>query len=423
MLEMEENENPLKNVETFWQFHSYLAKIWDARKERNAGKILTRNPFNYSYARSPFTSFFEKTFGSDTDQPIFSDLCRADFFIELNQYQQALSFSWERSGYSQSEEPFTQKIKVFHEFFENAASQIWDKLVQKYELTPKEMLERLLPLFTLLSNEILVISESCLKMGITGLPYYEYYTVFNELLLKMQQLFKLAEVDEDIMLTVLELKNQLVTYAVIFGFPYFRGHASQAWCPEELIDVIEEENSIVAQEVGLIESLVGPAQMKKVSEWFARNKKMPASIPEIPEDAPLTDSVINQNMSVTVQFYAGTEIASLCHRFQDRFQLTEPQALLTLYKQFLPAEFQKLASAKKSKPKPTSSPLATAMATAPNEEVVFQPALVAYSKELDEIERSLCEASMLDPPSPQEIEFLLSIIKMPFDKSNEEESE
>ncbi|HMF30320.1 MAG TPA: hypothetical protein VKK79_02830 [Candidatus Lokiarchaeia archaeon] len=417
-------ENPLKNVETFWQFHSYLAKIWDAIKERNGGKQSARNPFNYNYLRSPFASFFDKTLGNDPDQAIFADLLRADFFVEINQYQHALSFSWERSGYIQSEDLFTEKIKVFHEFFENAANQVWEALVKKYELPPKEMLARLLPVFTLLSNEVLIISETCLKMGISGLPYYEYYTVFNELLLKMQQLFKLAEVDEDILFSVLELKNQLIIYAVIFGFPYFRGHESQAWCPEELIAVIEEENTIVTQEVRLLENLVDQSQVKKVTEWYHRNKTTPATIPDIPEDVPLTDAVIHYNLSIISQFYEMLHLGQSAQKFQERFQLSEYQAILALYRQLLPAEFQKVVSAKKTKgkPKPVSAPPAKAEIM-PKQEEVLEGRLASFSKKLDGLEKGLSTATLLDPPSMPEIEFILEVIQSPLAKPKEEEED
>ncbi len=412
----------LDDAESFWPHHSYLARVWEERDRR--GKKVPRNPFNYSFNPTPFFIYFEYTQGKDPDyQVIFNDPLRQDFFREIEQFHRSLSFSWEQSGYTRAG-TFTDQIKVFHEFFENAAAQVWKTIETNYGLAPLEILARLFPLFSLLSNQIYLISDFCLKVGIPAQNYCEYYTVFNEILRKGHDIFQMALGEKDLVETLLELNKQLIIYTIMLGFPYFQWQESRGWCPEELAGVLEEENALVMHEGKALEEIINPRHMNKIEEWFERNRSTAIVMPLVPPNATLGEAVVIENIRVFLQAFKITSVGSMREKLQQKFNLPPNQANILVYRLQQEEEFAKMMGDKKPQayvPPPPApqvpaagSPQAPMMKVAPPSDKFAD-----FSRKLEEYTRHLTPANVLDPPALNEIELVLQILRYPLKKAEQ----
>ncbi len=406
------------DLNSFWPHHAYLAKVWEERNRREGGKKVPRNPFNYNFNATPFYIFFETTQGKDADyQVIFNDPLRQDFFREMEQFHRSLSFSWEQSGFTR-DGTFTEQIKVYHEFFENAANQLWKLLGTNYGLVPLEILARLFPLFSLLSNQIYLISDFCLKGGIPAQNYCEYYTVFNEILRKGHDLYQMALAEPELVETMLELNKQLIVYAIVFGFPYFQWQECRGWCPEELAGVLEEENALIVHEGKALEDIMNPKNTTKITEWVQRNQTTAINLPVVPPNATLAEIVIIENIRLFNQAYEVTAVGATRDKLQQKFNLTPNQASLILYRLLQEEDFSKLTGNKKpqpySPPQPATQAPFTPVPQAPLKKVT-PPAdkYAEFSKKMVELGHFLTPANLLDPPTLNEIELVLQIAKFP----------
>ncbi len=412
------------DVGSFWPHHSYLTKVWEERNRREGGKKVPRNPFNYIFNATPFYAHFEFSQGKDPDyQVIFNDPLRQDFFREMEQFHRSLSFSWEQSGFTH-EGTFTEQIKVFHEFFENAASQVWNLLSTNYGLAPLEILARLFPLFSLLSNQIYLISDFCLKVGIPAQNYCEYYTVFNEILRKGHDLYQMALAEPELVETLLELNKQLIIYTIMFGFPYFQWQECRGWCPEELAGVIEEEIALILHEGKALEDIVNPRHATKISDWVQRNQSTVIDLPVVPPTATLPQTIIIENLRLFNQAYEITSVGAMQEKLQQKFNLPPYHASLILYRLLQEEDFTRLVGNKK--PQPFSPPppvVQVAAVVAPQTQLnkVAPPAdkFPEFSRKMEELSRFLTPANLLDPPTLNEIELILQIVKYPLKKQEQ----
>ncbi len=413
------------DVSSFWPHHAYLVKVWEARNRREGGKKVPRNPFNYNFNSTPFYTFFESTQGKDADyQVIFNDPLRQDFFREMEQFHRSLSFSWEQSGFTRAG-TFTEQIKVYHEFFENAATQVWNLLGPNYGLAPLEILARLFPLFSLLSNQIYLISDFCLKVGIPAQNYCEYYTVFNEILRKGHDLYQMALAEPELVETLLELNKQLMVYAIMFGFPYFQWQECRGWCPEELAGLLEEESALVVHEGKALEEIMNPKYTLKITEWVQRNQATAMDLPVVPPNTTLPETVIIENIRLFNQAYEITTVGATRDKLQLKFNLAPNQVSLILYRLLMEEDFIKLAGGKKPQPYTPPSPATQAPATVTPQtplKIAVPPAdkFAEFSKKMEELGRFLTPANLLDPPALNEIELVLQIAKYPLTPKKED---
>ena len=401
------------DAESFWSLHKYLAMVWEERIHREAGKKIPRNPFNYLYNSTPFHLYFESTQGKDPDyQVIFNDPLRQDFFQEIKQFHRSLSFSWEQSGFTRNG-TFTEQIKVYHEFFENAANHVWTFLQNNYGLAPLEILARLFPLYSLLSNQIYLISDFCLKVGIPAQDYCEYYTVFNEILRKGHNLFQLALSEPDLMETLLELNKQLIIYIVMFGFPYFQWQECHGWCPEELAGVLEEECALISHLGRSLEELLNPKHIIKIRDWIEKSQEMKLDIPLVPTITSLPETLLIENIRLCIQAYNITSMGAARDKLQQKFNLPPNQINLLLYSVLMDQDFNKLMGGKKPKPYSPSPPISPLSATPLVQSTTSLPIdrIPEFSQKLGELGRFLTPANLCDPPAFTEIDLILQILK------------
>ncbi len=409
------------DVGSFWPHHSYLIKVWEEQKRREEGKKVPRNPFNYTFNSTPFYAYFESTQGKDPDyQVIFNDPLRQDFFRDMEQFHRSLSFSWEQSGYTR-EGTFTEQIKVYHDFFENAANEVWKNLGNNYGLAPLEILARLFPLFSLLSNQIYLISDFCLKVGIPAQNYCEYYTVFNEILRKGHDLFQMALAEPDLVETLLELNKQLIIYAIMFGFPYFQWQESRGWCPEALAGLLEEESALIVHEGKALEEIANPRHTTKMAEWFERNRTTAIDLPVVPPDATLAEAVMIENVRLFIQVYEINTVGGTLDKLQQKFNLQPNHVHLLLYRLLQESDFAKIVGDKKPKafvpPPPAVQASFTSLPQAPMKKVSPPPDKYSeFSRKLEELSHFLTPSNLLDPPTLNEIELVLQVLKYPLKK-------
>ncbi|MHA1734529.1 MAG: hypothetical protein ACTSU5_21545 [Promethearchaeota archaeon] len=450
-------------AEKFYQSHEYLGALWKVLEERDDYGVAPGNHLNYNFSWSPVRSFLDAEYSKDpTKAALFRDPVLVDFFKEVTQYHLGMAWSWERSGFLESPEPFTEKIRVFHDYFENAAANLKETIEERHGLSFFGFLDRVLPLLGVLSEELYLISSFCLKVGVPDPVYLEYYTTFSEILQKCHDLYQVARSmaggggtggaggppeEDGLSLTLSVVLAQVLVYVVMFGFPFFMGYESHAWCPVGLDRVFNEELRLGRAALQAYSTVAPATEVDGVLEWYKQHfneQVLPRGregtgdggvvvLEDLPTTAKLPEEILHNNLRLLVEARGMATLGLAGQGLREKFGASAKEVALYLYRYSNPSEFTVLfgdvggtgyapefhEASRDLSPRPPTDPFPGALAgplLEPLPETLPEPSprllseLKILSAEFDELTLTLTPENVLDPPTLEEVSFLLKFL-------------
>ncbi|MHA1731125.1 MAG: hypothetical protein ACTSU5_04245 [Promethearchaeota archaeon] len=292
------------------------------------------SPFIFNYSMSPLYNFFSTQF-SQVDQlaGLFADPFVMDGFFKVQETHQGFAKKLPPDLPMQGIEKFEAEIKKYTDSIGQEVAVLWKELAEKHGLTEVEIFRGAFQMFELLSIEVGILDDFCNTIGIFDPAFSKYSSNFSAILQDALATYNSVvgagnELSEDPLEKIRVAVENLTVYAILFGYPFFPGYETLAWCPPELIQVFQCESTLLKRELGEYAVNFTEKEVETIVQWYNSHLEYAIAPPQmLPSLAPV-EVVFLSNVRNLIEIYGAGTIGAVGQNLQNIHGLPGVQVAL-----------------------------------------------------------------------------------------------